>query len=105
MKGSRRADALMSCVWHGTGHASAPVKRPTAEDPSNTIAPKELQINRKSCDIWPYSLTPTCSDPDIGDKVMRPCVCRRIHACPAPFVTKHPAMPPAPAPVCPVRLS
>jgi len=44
------------------------VKKPTAQDPSNTIAPKELQINRKSCDVFPYSLTPTCTDPNVGEK-------------------------------------
>ena len=43
--------------------AAAPkaIKAPTAQDPSNNIAPKELQINRKSCDVFPYSLTPTCT--------------------------------------------
>ena len=51
------------------------VKKPTAQDPFNTIAPKELQINRKSCDVFPYSLTPTCTDPNIGEQVrVRQCV-------------------------------
>lgn len=31
--------------------------------------PEELKMN-KSCDKWPWSLTPTCSDPDIANKAI-----------------------------------
>ncbi|EKX39758.1 hypothetical protein GUITHDRAFT_114255 [Guillardia theta CCMP2712] len=53
-----------------TATPEATKKVPTAADPSNDIAPKVLQIQRKSCDVFPYSLTPTCTDPDIGNKAI-----------------------------------
>jgi len=68
--GSLGGDRVATPPSEPTAVVQKEVKKPTAEDPSNSIAPKELQINRKSCDIWPYSLTPTCSDPDIGEKAI-----------------------------------
>jgi len=55
------------------GKAAAPQKEAGGSlfpDLSNLAPPPEELDIKKSCDTWPFSLTPSCTDPDIGSKAV-----------------------------------